>query len=79
MKQIKTAWEMLKAFFCAEDDLFLEDVYKDAEQQRYSVWMSQELAKGAENVTVLTPAVRRRYKGLRSVRKYKLDNKGSKK
>ncbi len=78
MKQLKTAWEIICAFFRSESalaDEYLAQAYK-SEQDRYSLWATVEQVKDAENVVVLTPATRRRYEGRRSVRKFKLDKKG---
>lgn len=72
MKQIKTAWAVLKAFFSVPES---EDA---TDSDRYSIWATAEQLKDAPNVTVLTPATRRKYKMLRDIRKFKINSRSKK-
>jgi hypothetical protein len=72
VKQIKTAWEIICAFFSAPESA------EDEAPDRYSIWATAEQLKGTDNVTVLTPATRRRYRLLRDGRKFKVDRRSKK-
>jgi hypothetical protein len=64
MNQIKTLWAVLCAFFRSEAQLADDYLDKYTEDRYSGIWATAEQVKNADNITVLTPATRRRLKAM---------------